>query len=229
MITIRKGIDRGRTKIDWLDSWHSFSFGEYYDPAHMGYRSLRVINEDIVAPGMGFGTHPHRNMEIITIILSGELGHQDSTGENSIIRPGVIQKMTAGKGILHSEINPSNDTPVHLLQIWIMPEVTGLAPSYQESKYDLNQEVTLLAAPNGQGGLVSINQQAKLFNYNLKNDTQKQIELESNKYYWLQLAQGGLTINNEKLLQGDAVKIENENILNISNSRDSQFLLFELN
>ena len=166
MITVRKANDRGRTQIDWLNSFHTFSFGDYYDPEWMAFGPLRVINEDFVVPGQGFGTHPHRDMEIITYIVQGALEHRDSLGTGSIIRPGDVQRMTAGSGIRHSEFNPSPSEPVHLLQIWIMPDQKNLTPSYDERKFsdaERRGKLRLIASKQGDEGSVKINQDAKVY------------------------------------------------------------------
>jgi len=228
MINIKKSEDRGQTKIDWLDSKHSFSFGDYYDPENISFHSLRVINEDIVAPGQGFGTHPHKNMEIITFVLEGALEHKDNLGTGSIIRPGTIQRMTAGRGITHSEFNHSKTDPVHLLQIWLTPEKIGLPPSYEEANFKFENNYALLAAPEGMGGAVKINQDAKIYALgNIKEEIK--FETNLNRAYWLQVAKGSALVNDIELNQGYALAIENEKVLKIiCKNTKTEIILFDL-
>ncbi len=228
MLKLIKSEDRGVTKTDWLDSKHSFSFGDYYDANNMGYRTLRVINEDIVEPGQGFGTHPHKNMEIITFVLSGALQHKDSLGSGSIIKPGTIQKMTAGRGITHSEFNSSQTEPVHLLQIWIIPNATNLPPSYEEADFTFENNMALLGSPKGDGGAVSVSQDVKLYAIGIENNSEKRIELNPNRYHWFQMAKGEADINGLKLKQGDALIVEQEQEINISSSSNAEILMFDL-
>ncbi|RYD71040.1 MAG: pirin family protein [Verrucomicrobiaceae bacterium] len=230
-MTILRSEERGKTQIAWLESRHSFSFGEYYDPQQMAFRSLRVINDDKVAPGMGFGTHPHRDMEILTYMISGELQHRDSMGNGRIIRQGELQAMTAGSGITHSEFNPSRTTPAHLLQIWIMPAQRGLTPSYAEWKPPVDgegNELTLLASPTAEDSSVLINQDVRLFLG--KVDTGRTIthRLQPNRAAWLHLISGELEVSGERLFPGDAIAIEQAEELKISTGNPSEFLLFDL-
>ncbi len=219
---------RGHTNIEWLDSKHSFSFGEYYDENNMAFHSLRVINEDVIAPGQGFSSHPHRNMEIVTFVLSGALEHKDSLGSGSVIRPGTIQKMTAGKGILHSEFNHSEDEPVHLLQIWITPDKTGLPPSYEEADFNFENGIALLAAPKGQNGAVTLNQDAKIYSIGLTNSATRKIDLDVSRKYWIQITKGSVNVNKTLLKQGDALTLETEKELVLVGAPEADILLFDL-
>jgi quercetin 2,3-dioxygenase len=230
MITVRKSADRGTTKIDWLDSRHSFSFGDYYDPRHMAFGPLRVINEDFVRPGEGFGMHPHRDMEIITYIVSGALEHRDSLGTGSVIRPGDVQRMTAGTGIRHSEFNPSPTEPVHLLQIWIQPEQKNLEPSYEQRAFSdaerLNQ-LRLIAARDGREGAVTIYQHADVYASLLESGQTAAHDLADGGTAWLQLIKGELVLNDAKLTPGDGAAVMDERNLKIAASRPAEFLLFD--
>ncbi len=235
MITIRPQNQRGVANLSWLDSRHTFSFGNYYDPQHMGFASLRVINEDKVIPGKGFGTHGHQDMEIITCVLSGELEHRDSMGNGSVIRPGDVQRMSAGTGVRHSEFNASDTNPVHLLQIWIMPEKRGLEPSYEEKNFSsqIKQgKLTLIGSQDGRDNSVTIHQDVNLYlglltksdclSYPVKNN-------RDNRGIWLQVARGEVKLNEQLLQAGDGAAITNETEIAIAgNSSDSQFLLFDL-
>jgi quercetin 2,3-dioxygenase len=231
MITIRKSTDRGHFDHGWLDTYHSFSFGEYHDPNNMGFRSLRVINEDRVAPGRGFGMHPHKNMEIVTYVLEGALQHKDSMGNGEVLRPGEVQRMTAGTGILHSEFNPSNTDPVHLLQIWLLPAQAGIEPSYEQKDFSdrLNRhEMTLIASPDAKDGSVAIHQDARVYACRLaKNGTIKHA-LEPSRHAWLQLVRGELDLNGTNIAAGDAASISQETMLSITPAMDCEFLLFDL-
>ena len=195
MITIRKSAERGHFNLGWLDTYHTFSFDQYYDPAHVHWRSLRVINEDRVAPGQGFPTHSHRDMEIITYILSGALEHRDSMGSGSVIRPGDVQRMSAGRGVSHSEFNPSDSESVHLLQIWILPQSPGLAPSYEEKSFSEDERrgrLRLVASKDGREGSVTIQQDARLYAAILDAGASVEHTLGANRYAWLQVAGGAL-------------------------------------
>ena len=231
MIQIRKGNQRGGGDYGWLNTKHSFSFSDYWDPKWMGFRSLRVINEDWVAPKGGFPTHPHRDMEIITYVLEGKLEHKDSLGTGSVILPGDGQRMTAGKGIRHSEFNPSETDTVHLLQIWILPEKNGLEPSYEQKSFaetEKRGKLRLIAANDGANGAVTINQDAKLYVTLLKKDEEVHHELPKERYGWLQVAKGSVELNGHKLKQGDGAAIGDEPNLSIKGSEDSEVLLFDL-
>ncbi|HSP62411.1 MAG TPA: pirin family protein [Pyrinomonadaceae bacterium] len=231
MITIRKSQDRGHFSHGWLDTYHTFSFDQYYDPAHMHFRSLRVINEDRVAPGQGFPTHSHRDMEIITYILSGALEHRDSMGNGSVIRPGDVQRMSAGSGVSHSEFNPSDSEAVHLLQIWILPESRGLAPSYEEKSFSEDERrgrLRLVASADGRGGSVTIHQDARLYAAILDAGAAVQHPRGANRYAWLQVARGVISLNEMELQQGDGAAVSNETDLKIVAQESTEILLFDL-
>jgi redox-sensitive bicupin YhaK (pirin superfamily) len=190
MIRVRRASERGHFDHGWLDTFHTFSFARYYDPGHMGFRSLRVINEDRVAPGRGFGTHPHEDMEIVTYVLSGALAHRDSLGTGSTIRPGELQRMTAGTGITHSEFNPSDAEPVHLYQIWLLPEREGLEPSYEQRAFpedERRNRLRLVASPDGQDGSLSIRQDARLYLATLDGGREASHELAPGRHAWVQV------------------------------------------
>ena len=231
MITLRKSEERGHANHGWLDSYHSFSFANYYDPNNMGFRALRVINEDWVQPGRGFGTHPHRDMEIITYVLEGALEHKDSLGTGSIIRPGEVQKMSAGTGVTHSEYNPSKTELVHLLQIWIVPDQKNLPPSYEQKTYstaEKRNQLRLIASPEGQDGSVTVHQDAKLYASVLDAGEKIVHELNPNRHIWLQVAQGEITVNGLSLSAGDAAAISEENQVVVMANTASEILLFDL-
>ena len=231
MITIRKAQERGHLDHGWLDTYHTFSFDQYYDPAHMHFRSLRVINEDRVAAAHGFPMHSHRDMEIITYIMSGALEHRDSMGNGSIIKPGYVQRMTAGTGVSHSEFNPSRDEACHLLQIWILPNARDLTPGYEQKFFtalDRQGQLRLIASADGLNGAVKINQDARVYASLLDNGQSVVHELRADRYAWLQLARGSLNINGEKLQAGDGAAITQESRVEILGEQDSEFLLFDL-
>ena len=231
MIKIRKSNERGAVKINWLDSKHTFSFGDYYDPQYMGFGVLRVINEDIVIAGGGFATHPHRDMEIITYILEGELEHKDSLGNGSIIRPTDAQRMSAGTGILHSEFNPQPDKPVHLLQIWILPEKKSIAPSYEQKDFSKKRklgEPCLLASRNGRDGSLIIHQDVDLYVLELDKGNSYNYLINPNRMIWVQIAKGSVTINNIALQQGDGAAITNETTVYFTAQNKTEILLFDL-
>ena len=231
MITIRRAEERGHFDFGWLNTYHTFSFGEYYDPRNMGFRSLRVINEDFVHPGRGFPTHGHRDMEIITYVLEGGLAHKDSMGNGSIIRPGDVQRMSAGTGVRHSEANPSKDESVHLLQIWILPNETGIKPGYEEKKFDDEEKrgrLRLVASPDGQDGSVRIHQDARLYVTLLDSAQQVSYELNPHRHAWLQVARGAIEVNGQSLKQGDGASISEERELTITGKEPAEVLLFDL-
>jgi len=231
MIAIRRDGERGRTEIDWLDSRHTFSFGEYYDPQHMGFRALRVINDDRVAPGGGFGTHPHRDMEIITVVLDGALEHKDSLGNGSVIRPGDVQRMTAGAGIRHSEFNHSHEEPVHLLQIWILPERNGLQPGYEQKAFapeETRGTWRVVVAPEGKDGALTIHQDASLAVASLSRGEHATYPLKLGRYAWVQVATGGVTLNGNALRAGDGAAVSDETKLTVKATEPSELLLFDL-
>ncbi len=231
MLLIRKSGERGLTRLDWLDSRHTFSFGEYYDPAAMGFSVLRVINDDVVAPGAGFPTHPHRDMEIITWVLSGALEHRDSLGNGSIIRPGDAQRMTAGTGIMHSEFNPSPDEPVRLLQIWILPDRQGLRPGYEQHNFteaDRRGRLCQIVSPDGAEGSITIHQDARVYASLLDAGAFIEQSLRPGRRAWLHIARGAVRANGTGLSEGDGAALEGEARIAIEGVEDSEVLLFDL-
>jgi redox-sensitive bicupin YhaK (pirin superfamily) len=232
MITLRRTIDRGSTKLSWLDSRHTFSFGDYYDPKHMGFSHLRVINEDRVIAGAGFPTHSHRDMEIITYVLEGSLAHKDSTGTSSVIRVGDVQRMSAGTGISHSEYNASKTEPVHFLQIWITPNETGLQPGYEQRSFDLgkkNGNRVLVAAPDARDGAVKLHQDADLWLADLPKDGELAFPLKARRRVWLQVVRGQVNLDGATLEAGDGVGIhDDEHVLGVKATEPSEILLFDL-
>jgi quercetin 2,3-dioxygenase len=231
MITTRKANERGHASHGWLDSYHTFSFADYYDPRWMGFRSLRVINDDLVMPRGGFGTHPHRDMEIITYILSGSLAHQDSMGNGRVIKPGEFQYMAAGTGIQHSEVNPSAEEAVHLLQIWIMPDAKGVTPRYAERslKDAATGQMHLVASKTGRDGSMSIHQDADLWLSRLEPQQRATHPLAPGRHAWLHVAEGEISLNDQLLVAGDAAAISNESSLDLTGAKAAQVLLFDLN
>lgn len=232
MITVRKSKERGHANHGWLDSHFSFSFADYYDPEYMGFRSLRVINEDWIAPGRGFGAHPHRDMEIISYVVEGSLAHKDSMGHQEVLGPNEIQRMSAGTGILHSEFNPSATEPVHLLQIWIEPASTGTPSSYQQVGFEPQEKqgkLKQLAGPDG-GGLTKINQDAAVFVSELAKGDTVSHDLGAKRHAWVQVVKGAVTVNGTALDTGDAAAVSEEQRLQIAGtgSEPSEFLLFDL-
>ena len=230
MITVRRSGERGGGDYGWLKTHHTFSFNDYWDEKWMGFRSLRVINEDFVAPKGGFPTHPHRDMEIITYILSGRLEHKDSLGTGSVILPGDGQRMTAGRGIRHSEFNPSESDTVHLLQIWIMPDKQGHEPSYEQKSFpeaEKRGKLRLIASNDGTDGSVRINQDAKLF-VTLLAPGEEVTHTLGKRYAWLQVAKGEIELNGKKLVQGDGAAVSEEQNLQIKGLQDAEVLLFDL-
>jgi redox-sensitive bicupin YhaK (pirin superfamily) len=231
MIRIRKAGERGHFDHGWLDTYHTFSFARYYDPRHMGFRALRVINDDRIAPGRGFGTHGHEDMEIVTYVLDGALAHRDSLGTGSTIRPGELQRMTAGTGITHSEFNPSDTEPVHLYQIWLLPEREGLQPSYEQKAFPAQERrnrLRLVASPDGRDGSLSIRQDARLFLAALDGDREVLHELAPGRHAWLQLLRGGISLNGLALVAGDGAAVSEESELTIRGDGSSEVLLFDL-
>jgi redox-sensitive bicupin YhaK (pirin superfamily) len=231
MINVRKSSDRGHFNHGWLDTYHTFSFGHYYDPKNMNFRALRVINEDVVAPGMGFPQHPHDNMEIITYILSGALAHKDTSGGSSTIKPGDVQHMTAGTGIEHSEFNPSKSEPVHLLQIWLKPEARNLEPRYDESHFDESSrrdQLRLVAARDSLDGAIKVHQDVKLYASLLSAGKSVTHTLAPGRHAWLQVARGGVSLNGQTLNAGDGAAVSDEGTLTILAKQDSELLLFDL-
>lgn len=232
MIQTRKAEERGRTKIDWLDSYHSFSFGDYFDPQHQAFRTLRVMNEDLVVAGGGFAPHSHRDMEILTFVLEGELEHKDSMGNGSVIRSGEVQRMTAGTGVTHSEFNHSSRESVHLLQIWIYPEKKGLKPGYEQKRIEPEKNrnrLCLAAARKPFGNAVLIHQDVNLYLAILERNKPLHYSIPLGRYAWIQLAKGKLEFNGISLKEGDGAAVSEETDLNfLSKSPRSEFLLFDL-
>jgi quercetin 2,3-dioxygenase len=231
MITVRHKNDRGGGDYGWLNTRHTFSFSDYWDPKWMGFRSLRVINEDWVAGGGGFPTHPHADMEIITYVLEGKLEHKDSLGTGSVILPGDGQRMTAGRGIRHSEMNPSAEEAVHLYQIWILPEKKGLEPSYEQKTFPESEKegkLRLIASRDAKDGSVKINQDAQLFVSLLKPDEEVQHAFANGRHGWLQVARGSVELNGKKLSAGDGAAISDEAAVQIKAEKPSEVLLFDL-
>jgi len=231
MKTIRKSNERGHASHGWLDSYHTFSFAEYYDPQWMGYRSLRVINDDLVMPGMGFGTHPHRDMEIISYVLSGAIEHKDSMGNGRVIKAGEFQYMAAGTGVQHSEFNPSKTEPLRLLQIWIQPDTKGVKPRYAEKNFATapTGKFNLVASKSGRDGSMAIHQDADLSFAKLDASQSVAQPLAAGRHAWVHIAEGEVEVNGVKLTGGDAIGISEESVLTISATKASQVLLFDLN
>jgi redox-sensitive bicupin YhaK (pirin superfamily) len=231
MIRIRKGDERGHFDHGWLDTYHSFSFSDYYDPGQMGFRSLRVINEDRVAPGRGFGMHPHRDMEIVTYVLSGALAHRDSLGTGSVLRAGELQRMTAGTGIRHSEFNDSATEPVHLYQIWLLPGRRGLEPGHEQRGFDVAERrgrFRVVAAPDGRDGALTIRQDATLYLAALEGGEQAVHPLATGRHAWLQVLRGRVTLDGKPLEAGDGAALSEEPGLAVHGEESSEVLLFDL-
>lgn len=231
MLTLRPAADRGHARFDWLDSRHTFSFGHYYDPKHMGFGPLRVINQDVVAPGKGFARHGHSNMEIVSYVIAGALEHRDSLGTGSVIRPGDVQAMRAGTGIEHSEFNGSATEPVHFLQIWIQPDRLGLAPGYQQLAFphaERRNQLKLLASGYGEPGVIGIRQAMRLYGGLLDAGGTLDQPLDVGRGYWLQLVHGRLSANGQALAAGDGAALLREDALSLRATEDAEFLLFDL-
>ena len=231
MISIRRHDARGRVELGWLDSRHTFSFGSYHEPKYMGFRALRVINEDRVAPGQGFGAHSHSDMEIISYVLDGALEHKDSLGNGTTIRPGEVQRMTAGTGITHSEFNPSPSQSVHFLQIWILPNRDGLPPGYEQRFFPSAEKqgrLRLVASPDGRDGSVSLHQDARLYVSHLGAGDTVMHAIPPGRHAWLQVASGTVTLNGQPLVAGDGAAVSDEQSLEIGADTGSEVLLFDL-
>lgn len=230
MIQIRRSEERGQTRFDWLDSRHSFSFGDYYDPSHMGFRALRVINEDRIAAGAGFPMHPHRDMEIVTLVLSGALEHRDSLGSGEVIRPGDVQRMSAGTGIRHSEFNPSRTEPTHLLQIWLLPERNGIRPSYEQKHFDdaAHDGLLLIVDRHGTDGAVTIHSDVRIHAGYLPEKGKIVHTLAEGRHGWLQVANGQVIMNGHTLMAGDAAATQGEHTMHIASEREATIVLFDL-
>ncbi len=231
MFTIRRGSDRGHFNHGWLDTYHTFSFGDYFDRRHVQFGPLRVMNEDRVAPGQGFGMHGHRDMEIVTYVLSGALAHQDSLGNGETLRPGELQRMTAGTGIRHSEFNPSTDEAVHLYQIWLLPERPGLEPSYEQKAFPAEHRQgawQLVASPDAENGSLKIHQDARLYLAELAAGAQLERAIDKNRQAWLQILRGEVEVAGERLTAGDAVAVTEESGLTLAAQTAAEVMLFDL-
>jgi redox-sensitive bicupin YhaK (pirin superfamily) len=231
MIAVRRSAERGHAQHGWLDSFHSFSFAGYHDPEHMGFGSLRVINEDRVRPGQGFGTHGHRDMEIISYVLEGGLAHQDSMGNGSVIRPGDVQRMSAGTGITHSEFNASDRDAVHFLQIWIEPSARNVKPSYEEKHFDAASKrgrLRLIASPDGRDGSVTIGQDASLYAALLDGAEAVEFAQRPERKVYVHMVRGAAEVNGQELSAGDALKLSGETAVRIAKGRGAEILLFDL-
>jgi hypothetical protein len=230
-IVQRRAADRGTTRLPWLDGRHSFSFGDYHDPSWMQWSALRVLNDDRIAPGGGFGTHPHRDMEILTWVLEGALAHQDSMGTGAVIRPGEAQLMSAGTGITHSEFNPSREETAHLLQIWILPERKGIKPRYDQKSFPENSrrgKFRPVASPDGRDGSLVINQDVTLYLGSFAEGSEASYALAPGRHAWLQVARGAVDLNGKALKEGDGASLTGEPTLKLRASEDSEVLLFDL-
>ncbi|KKD35567.1 pirin family protein [Limnoraphis robusta] len=231
MITLRKSTERGQANFGWLNSYHTFSFGNYYDPKHMGFRALRVINEDRVSPGAGFDTHGHRDMEILTYVLEGSLEHQDSTGTSAIIHRGEVQRMSAGTGILHSEFNASKTEPAHFVQIWILPNQIGLPPSYEQKAFNLLEtpgQFKQIAASNPQNGSLKIHQDVNLSAAILSKSERLFYDLAPQRHAWVQVLRGELLVNDITLKSGDGLAISDQSQIALEATEEAEILLFDL-
>jgi redox-sensitive bicupin YhaK (pirin superfamily) len=231
MLTLRPSTERGYADHGWLKSYHSFSFAGYHDPAHMGFGNLRVINEDRIAPGTGFGTHSHRDMEIISYVMSGAIGHKDNIGNGASIPPGDVQRMSAGSGISHSEFNHAEDAATHFLQIWIQPNVTGIAPGYEQKSFaeaDKRGKLLLVALPDGAAGSVTVHAYARLFAGLFEGAEEARLVLDPARKAYVQLIRGELQVNGQRLKAGDAAKLEAESALHLTNGQDAEVLVFDL-
>lgn len=231
MIRIRRADERGHLNHGWLDTYHTFSFGQYYDPEHMGFRSLRVMNEDYVAAGKGFGTHPHRDMEIVTYVLEGALEHKDSMGNGEVLRPGEFQRMSAGTGITHSEFNPSATESVHLYQIWLLPERKGIEPSYEQKKFsdeEMRNQLRLVASRDQQAGSLLIHQDARIYLARLDQGQTVTHSLSPGRHAWLQVLRGDVLLNGENLATSDGAAVSEEAELTIQAGAEAEIMLFDL-
>lgn len=231
MIAVRKSADRGHATLGWLDSYHTFSFADYYDPEQMGWGALRVINQDTVQPGHGFPPHAHRNMEIMSYVLDGELEHKDSTGTGAVIRPGDVQFMSAGSGVQHSEFNPSLENPVHFLQIWIVPKFTGTRPMYDQKFFDASEkrgQLRLVASTDGRDGSLKIGQDAAVYAALVNGDERVQHELVPGRRAYVHVARGEVTLNGRRLQGGDGARIADEATVSLSEGSNAEILLFDL-
>ena len=231
MLTLRAAAERGQDDHGWLETWHSFSFADYHDPAHLRFGPLRVLNEDIVQPGRGFETHGHRDMEILTWILEGALEHRDSMGNGSVIVPGDVQRMSAGRGVLHSEFNPSTEARLHLLQIWIHPELQGIEPSYEQTRFPTDERrgrLRLVASPDGALGSVRIRQQARVYAGLFDGDEQARLPLVAGRRAYVHVARGSIEVNGTRIGAGDALRIESEAAVELARGTLAEVLVLDL-
>jgi quercetin 2,3-dioxygenase len=231
MISIRRASERGGANHGWLDTKHAFSFADYHDPAHMGFRDLRVLNEDRVAPGEGFPTHSHRDMEILSWVLEGQLEHRDSMGNGSAIRPGELQRMSAGTGVRHSERNPSSESPLHFLQIWVLPERNGLPPSYEQKEFPEGERrgrLRVIASPDGREGSLTIHQDVSLSTVLLDGDDTVVVSIAPGRSAWVQVARGSVDLNGQRLEAGDGAAVSREERLELSKGAGAEVLVFDL-
>ncbi len=231
MIQVRKANERGHADHGWLNTYHTFSFSTYHDPDHMRFRSLRVMNEDFVAPGQGFGTHPHRDMEIVTYVLEGALEHKDSMGNGAVLRPGEFQRMSAGTGITHSEFNPSSEEPVHLYQIWLFPERKGIEPSYEQKRFppeERHNRLRLVASREAENGSLLIHQDARIYLASVDAGRSVEYALPPGRYAWLQVLRGRVSLNGTALGSSDGAAVSNETALSIQADDDAEIMLFDL-
>jgi redox-sensitive bicupin YhaK (pirin superfamily) len=231
MLRLRKAKDRGQFDHGWLQTAHTFSFADYHDPHHMGFRALRVINEDVVAPGQGFGMHGHRDMEIVTLVLRGALEHRDNLGNGEALRPGELQRMSAGTGIMHSEFNPSDSEPVHLYQIWLLPEKRGLSPSYEQKPFDRAARIgswQLVASPDGAAGSLTIHQDARLFLATIPTGQMLSRDFASGRHGWLQVVRGALDVDGQPMATSDGLAISDVSRVLLRATQDADVLLFDL-
>jgi redox-sensitive bicupin YhaK (pirin superfamily) len=231
MLNIRKATERGHADHGWLDSHHTFSFADYYDPAHMGFRALRVINDDTVAPGRGFGAHPHRDMEIISYVLDGALAHKDSMGTGSTIEPGDVQRMSAGTGVMHSEFNASKSEPVHFLQIWLVPDKRGIKPSYEQKRFEENDkagQLRLVASPDGADGSLTINSDAKMYAGVFDREQRAELAIAPKRHAWIHVARGRVRVNGQELGAGDGVAISDESKIVLDGLERGEVIVFDL-
>ncbi|AOB26710.1 MULTISPECIES: pirin family protein [Bordetella] len=231
MLTLRRSAERGHANHGWLDTHHTFSFANYYDPAHMGFGPLRVINDDRIAAGRGFGTHGHRDMEIITYVLDGAIAHKDSMGSGSTIRPGDVQRMSAGRGVMHSEFNPQPDAATHMLQIWIEPDVTGIAPEYEEKRFpeaDKRGRLRQLVSPDGADGSLRIHQDARLYAGLFDGTESAELPLAAGRRAWVHVARGSLVVNGQHLGAGDGLALQDEAAVRLGDGEGAEVLVFDL-
>lgn len=228
MIYVRPANERGHANHGWLDSWHTFSFADYYDRNFMGFSALRVINEDFIAEGQGFGTHPHKDMEILTYVLGGAVEHQDSMGNKEQVPAGEFQIMSAGTGIRHSEYNPSNDNPLHLYQIWIIPEKTGLTPRYEQRRFDAANGRQLVLSPDARDGSLKVFQDMTLWRWTLAAGEEGEYQPQNGRMIWIQVVKGELIVNGQTVKTSDGVAVWDESLISLNAAQDSEILLFDL-